>query len=257
MLNPLILDDLNYPEAKQPTLTILHYSSVAKNYVAYGLTKHGVFMHPFLSVATRAQQTTSVRLPSTPLFLTIGTTDATAKRGETYALAKIEYGGSVSDVLIQGYIHAGHDLSWPGGRHELAMEGVGNFRVITGTDPAANTEISETVPDNALWRLHHFNAELVTDANAANRLVQFYIDDGTTQFLLIPAAPTHVASTTKRYLFGQYGYQMAADIGGLVVTSIPTLVLPAGYRIATNVVSRQATDNWGAPVLFVEEWLVE
>lgn len=135
-----------------------------------------------------------------------------------------------------------------------APDGPGTIRSITGTDPAAGAEISETVPADARWRLMGVGLTLVTDATAANREVRLVIDDGTTIIAEIPAGVTQVASETRRYSFGA-GFPRGAGAQSLnVIAPLPPVVLGAGYRVRTLTTNLQAGDNYGAPQLLVEEW---
>ena len=57
------------------------------------------------------------------------------------------------------------------------LDGPGTIQSITGTDPSAGNEISQTVPANTIWRLWGMYATLVTDAGVADRRASRYIDD--------------------------------------------------------------------------------
>jgi hypothetical protein len=89
-------------------------------------------------------------------------------------------------VLLQGYVTDTSRLSFPGSPIRSSIEGPGVLRSITGTNPAANAEISETVPTNARWRVHAIRFTLVTDANVANREVALTLDDGAAVFARSP-----------------------------------------------------------------------
>ncbi len=128
-------------------------------------------------------------------------------------------------------------------------------KVLTGTDPAANVEISETVPAGKWWKLLGVVATLVTDAGVANRSVVFTLDDGTTEYWRSKAGGNQTASQTSVY---QLAVDQVDDISAPNVKQILNLqdlfVLGSGYRIKTITANRQATDNWGAPKLFVIEY---
>jgi hypothetical protein len=139
-----------------------------------------------------------------------------------------------------------------------ALDGPGSIKSITGTDPAAGVEISETVPANAIWSVESISASLVTDAAAADRLSRVTIDDGTTIFYQVSSRVNHTASLTVRYAWAPFG---AAAVGVVAATdatmNIPLpkhTILAAGYRFITVTGALEAGDNWGAPQLTVEEW---
>lgn len=142
-------------------------------------------------------------------------------------------------IVVCGFVaHAGSGLS-----------------VVTGTDPAANTEVSETVPANARWQLLSVRVQLVTDATAANREVALQFDDGTTPYFNSSAAANQAASLTRQYTAASAITRGADATGTGIQIALPAseLWLPAGHRIRTSTTNRQATDNYGAPTLLVRE----
>lgn len=159
--------------------------------------------------------------------------------------------------LAKGYVTAAGGLIWPGGPYLDSVEGPGLLRSVTGTDPAAGAEISESVPTNARWRLRSLRASLVTDATVATRTVNFIVDDGATTLLNFPGVTTQTASLTRAYNVAEYGFQPSA-VGTDIFFYIPFLVrLLQGWRIRTSTTNLQAGDDWGAPQMEVEEWIEE
>lgn len=128
-------------------------------------------------------------------------------------------------------------------------------KVITGADPAAGVEISETVPAGRAWELLAVRFTLVTSATAATRQVQLVLqNDSSVEFLRIAANVTQIASLTNSYNFAAgLGYERSALVQSHMVTGLPRLVLPGGYKITTVTASVQAGDNYGAPLLYVVE----
>lgn len=135
-----------------------------------------------------------------------------------------------------------------------AKDGPGSDQEITGTDPAAGAEISQTVPANTIWLLRSFRFSLVTDATSATRVVHLILDDGTTTLLNLPSTGTQIASLTRNY--------NAHSLGGLIVPTdseidigLPSdTLLSAGHRIATETTLIKAGDNFGAPQLDLIAW---
>jgi hypothetical protein len=129
------------------------------------------------------------------------------------------------------------------------------MRSITGTDPAAGVEISETVPAGVRWRLLSFRAVIVTDATVANRQPSLIVDDGTNTVHQSGANAAVAASAGAGYMWG-------AGVGAFGATgngnqgSVPNpLMLAAGFRLRTSTLLFAGGDNWGAPQYLVEEWL--
>ena len=130
----------------------------------------------------------------------------------------------------------------------------GRIRSIAGTNPAANTEISETVPARKRWRLLAIQFPLVTDANAANRMMHLTLDDGTTVFYTSETIVTQTASLTRTYALA-IGAPQQTVIDAHYNITLPDIILSGGFRIKTVTTALQATDNFGAPQLLVEEWI--
>lgn len=179
--------------------------------------------------------------------------------GQVFARVQVVRGlgasGAVLGTLCAGYVTAVQPLAFPGGRVRSTHDGVATIRSITGTDPAAGVEISETVPTGARWRLISFFGELVTDATVANRRATLAIDDGTNLFFRVAINSLQTASLTFRYIFSQAGPDVLSTGNAMVGKTPNDLRLAAGYRIRTITETIQAGDNWAAPQLLVEEFL--
>jgi hypothetical protein len=132
----------------------------------------------------------------------------------------------------------------------------GRIRSITGTDPAAGAEVSETVPVGAKWRLISFSVTLVTAVAAANRSPALIIDDGTNILYYSTLHAVQTASLTRIYQYAQGSYWVsAADANGVYQDGLPGLYLMPGWRIRTLTTNIQAADNWGAPQYSIEEYV--
>lgn len=135
-----------------------------------------------------------------------------------------------------------------------AEDGPGTTRSITGTNPAAGAEISETVPANTIWLLRSVRFTLVTEATAGIRQVHLTLDDGTSTLLNLPTTGTQIESLTRNY--------NAHGLGGLIVPTgneidigLPfNVMLTSGYILATETTLIKSLDNFGAPQLAVEAW---
>ncbi len=159
--------------------------------------------------------------------------------------------------LAKGYVTTNGGLIWPGGRYGESVEGPGMLRSVTGTNQAAGTEVTESVPTNARWRLRSMRVTLVTDATVVTRTVNFLIDDGSNTLLNFPGVTTQAQTLTRAYNLAEYGFQPSA-VGTDIFFYIPFLVkLFQGWRIKTSTTNFQAGDNWQAPQMEVEEWIEE
>lgn len=135
-----------------------------------------------------------------------------------------------------------------------AIEGAfqsSNPQVNTFANPAAGAPLVITIPPNEAWLLRSLKFDLVTDANAANRLVELFLDDTASVFFQLPAESIQIASTTRRYTFGRgVGYQ--ARTGIVSIHGLPDLTLDPGWRIQGQVDSIQVGDQISAAVILVD-----
>lgn len=129
------------------------------------------------------------------------------------------------------------------------------FRVVTGADPPANTEVSVTVPGGAVWEVLTVRLTLVCDANVANRRTSILFDDGTTTFFQQQTTgPVGAGSSTGASFARLLGTTDGATFNIEAHGSLPDLPLLPGFRIRTSTLNLQVGDNYGAPVLYVAEY---
>lgn len=135
----------------------------------------------------------------------------------------------------------------------MAVQRGGTLKVVSGSDPAAGAEVSDTVPAGKAWRVISVLVALVTSATVATRRTHLVIDDGTTTFYRRGSNATQAASLTQNYLFCGEGPEASAR-GTFVADPLPQIDLPAGARIKTVTENIQAGDDYGAPQYYVEEY---
>jgi len=159
-------------------------------------------------------------------------------------------------LLSAQYITDHKVIQWPPGFVESSVEGPGLLRSITGTDPAAGSEITETVPTNARWRLRGIRFELATSADVADRRVLLIIDDGASVFTAIVVEAIQTADLTRAYNFYSIAPRESVFTVGNIESPLPEdLMLLQGWRIRTSTVNLQAADDYGAPQRLVDEWI--
>lgn len=185
---------------------------------------------------------------------------AGTQRGQSYIQVGIFRGALVDDgiaaVLLSGYVTGFMAIGWPGAAIEDSLSGRGFRRSITGTNPAAGAEISETVPTNRVWRLHGISATLVTAAGGSDRRAILLIDDATNVVTRSSSGATHAGGTTFNYSGFHAPTQTSAVTGASEIAwPLPReLLLQPGWRIRTATGNLAAGDDWSAPQLAVEEW---
>jgi len=208
----------------------------------------------------RTAATALVRLPCGWLQnFTIRASSGSPIYGQTFVRADLVRGDNTGQTplatLAQGLVTAHQRLGWPGTPLAATLERPGVLRSITGSDPAANAEWSETVPTGARWRLLSVLAIMVADANVANRNFRIIIDDGTNNLIRIGSNYNQTAGNTVGYTIGAFGFIGSLNFDPMPVPLPPNIVLLAGWRIRSETSARQVGDNWAAPQLLVEEWL--
>lgn len=193
------------------------------------------------------------------LNLTASTGATTCTYGQCFGRVQVVRGlgssGIVLGTLCAGYITSSQPIAFPGGRVRSMVEGPAQIRSITGTNPAAGAEVSETVPTGARWRLIALAVRFVTSATAANRFPILTFDDGTNVFFRADPPTQQTAGVDIGYV-GGIGVERLTSTNDVRQWGFPVAMpLLAGYRIRTATAFIEADDNWGAPQLLVEEWL--
>jgi hypothetical protein len=205
--------------------------------------------------ADRTLATSTIPITDVPVRLVVSTDETSVSRGECYVKVSIRAEGVVIALLGCGYITDTSTIEWPGGLNEGSTQGPGLIRTITGTDPAAGVEISETVPTGALWRLKLIRNTLVTDATVASRVEHLLFDDGANILWESDNVSAQAASLTITQSFSEAGVRVATSVGNVVNSIPPDNRLAAGYRIRTLTNLLKAGDNFGPPQYEVEEWI--
>ena len=131
--------------------------------------------------------------------------------------------------------------------------------VVTGTDPAANTEFSDTVPASQWWGLVCATVALVQGITQTPQPVLVIDDGATTLFESFGCTTAQAVSTTCRYTWG-IGMPISGLIGATTnvhaEAGLPAgLVLCPGYRIRSTTVGIGANSDYGAPVYLVRKYV--
>jgi hypothetical protein len=267
LLTKNIKPDYGFYVQSDDRLFVAAYSSVASLRVVFGgyfLNARGEVSQYSLDVFPTSDRAVTSALQTLGegfvLSCAAHLLTGSAKRGQCYVRARIQRGTGATILpivqLLSGYLSDDYAPAFPFGKSEGPLEGSGMIRSITGSNPAAGAEISETVPTGAQWRLLAFRATLVADATVLSRTPVFTVDDGTStvwddeNFAALSAGQTGLYSRALHQSGRGWG-----GASGSVGSGLPLLILPAGYRVRTGTIQLQAGDNWSAPQLMVEEWL--
>lgn len=129
--------------------------------------------------------------------------------------------------------------------------------VVAGTNPAANTEITETVPAGKYWRLLAVSVSLVQGITQTPWPVLILDDGSTTLYESFSGSSAQAVSTTARHT---WGVGLTPAIAGATTNVHATGALPRdlllgpGYRVRTATVGIGVNTDYGAPTLTVVEY---
>lgn len=184
---------------------------------------------------------------------------SSSKRGDCWNSAALIDRESARQflTLCYGYCTAQESINYPPGDKQNFVSGNGNMRSITGTNPAAGANISETVPTNAVWKLKALATSFTTSGVAGTRRVYISITDGTTELYNSISPQTQAPGATIDYFFGPWPSAPTVSSASNRIPTIPDILLPGGYTIDVIVSGGDAGDDFAAPQLLVEEWLQE
>lgn len=248
----------NWPKTAHLELKLASWASQTCALGIRGYSDEGPLEQYHTTNADRSKAESTYELHGIPNSVYVFSDTVPTKRGQCYVKLELYIDGKPRALLCAGYVETGKPLTWPGGTIEDMESGRGYVHLVTGTDPAANVEISEAVPTNAIWRVLNIYFSLVTDANVANRTVMITVDDGTDIFKRYRTGYSHPATTTKYYNFTPLvGVISSVTAGSTVNMGVGELILPEGYQIKTETSSRQVGDDYSAPLIYIEEWIVE
>jgi len=248
---------LRFREAETPQILVVSHSSVALILYVRGFTRDGTIDFRHTTSSNRSYVESTHDISEIPISLSVSIPNQTARVGQCYVNVLLTMAGFRVMTLAQGYVAEGVDLVFPNGEVRSSLDGPGMLRSITGTDPAAGAEVSESVPTNARWRLLSVRATLVTSVAVANRLTRWIIDDGTNIFFYPDDNSWQGAGSTVNRLLSSV--QTRGTIGWDVNAMLPVhpVILFQGWRIRTVTENLQAGDDYSAPQLMVEEWIEE
>ena len=247
--------DLKWIQGKELDLLVESFSSSSHTVQIRGITQNEQIIGDHVVNTNRTLATSTIRITDIPIFLTARTVQTGVSRGQVYVRVSLRVDQVVVALFFAGYVTDTSAPIHPNGKIESSIEGPGLIRSITGTDPAANTEISQTVPSGARWKLLVLRFTLITDANAANRGVLVSFTDGIDIYHQTRQPDVQIASLTRTYNFALQTFFETTVNFTEYHNILPDIIMPAGDVFQTITGSLQAGDDYGAPNFVVEEWL--
>lgn len=251
----LTRDMLAFEHATAFAVRIRTQSDIAQTVFIRGFTREGPFEYAHTPTNDRAVTTEVFRLPDIPIFISVVDDTGGLEQGQIFAELAMTINGEVVYSLCSGFVYSNKAISWPTSTVVDTRPGGGQIKTVSSANPAAGSEISLSVPTGAIWRIIGCSFTLVTDANAANRRVHLRFDSAGGTRLEFFGDQDQTATLTRHY--------SAAPIAGAIDTLDnteimlpipPGLLLDAGSSISTVTTAIQATDNFGAMDVWVEEF---
>lgn len=194
------------------------------------------------------------------LNVTVYVSAGSPKISQTFVRLQLIRGSSGATMplgtLVQDTVTASLDVAWPGSPLRTSLETDGYLYTFTGADPAAGTEIAESVPTGARWELIAARFTLNTSATVANRIPGLRIVTATQTPGIYFAANAQANSAGVKYNFGAGMPASAVNAAGECSVPFPIgLGALAASSVQSFTSALQAGDNWDAPIITVREWL--
>lgn len=222
-----------------------------------GITREGMFEFRAIQDGTGAGNVSNFRIPDIPIFVSVVDDSNGNFQGDAYVNLELLINGEIVLSLLSGFVYINKSLSWPQTTNFDMRPGGGRLGWRSGTNPAANVEITELVPESRIWRLIACTFTLVTDANVANRRVHFEMHDSSGQLVEAFSSVDQTASQTILYSVGHFGNTPDETDNNVILINIPDNVyLQTDGQFNTATLNRQATDNFSAPFFLVEEFFI-
>jgi len=182
------------------------------------------------------------------------------KIGQTFVIVDAIRGRGnaaiVLGTLLQDYVTARQRVAWPGSPLRNSLDGPGVVRTITGTQPAAGVNISETVPTGARWQAIALSVDLLTSATVGTRTPTLIIGPTGHPTMFAPNARTLPASTSRSLSWAAGMTLENTYASNLQSSALPTdAPLLAGDRLYTVTSGLDVADQYGPPDYYVREWL--
>ena len=221
-----------------------------------GLTREGVFNFKVLGSGTGAVNEFLFSLPDLPIFVSVFDGSDAEQQGGLYASLALTINGDVVQELCSGFVFANHGITWPAANILDPRPNGGRLRTIQGTTQAAGVECSDAVPNGRMWRIISYRVQLVAAATAFSRRVHIvWTNLAGTVIGDAFASTDQVISETKMYTAAMFGaIPDETDDNDILIALPHGLIIDEGATIGTATVNFQATDNFAAPQIHVEEF---
>lgn len=222
------------------------------------LTRDGFSEFSQAYTGTGAAQSVNFALQDIPIFVSVVSETSTVNQGEIYCTLSLRFSDDIVYQLASGFVYRQRGISWPYTGNADIIPNRGGIRFVQGSNAAAGSEVSDTVPSGQLWKILSVRFTLVTDANAANRRVHLVTDNNSFPGVDVFGDVNQAANTTRNYTFYNIGSIPDRESDDDILVNLPAdlYVLGSG-SIITQTESLQAGDNFGVVTYCIEQLYME
>ena len=248
---------LNYGQEATFQLQIRSQSSTDLALKISGGTRSALINHRFTAGTGADAKTTTIGIDDFPIFLAVHDRGGSEIQGNTFVTVNLLINGETVASLMSGYVYAGKPLTWPKTNTKDLLPNRGEIGMVVSSDPAAGAQVSLTVDDNEIWRVMWASIILVTDSNAANRLVHLVFTPDTAGQIDIFGDKLHTASLTRTHQFFPVGYMFQRADGDIIQAPLANdFWIEPSTVISTEITAGQAGDDFGPLAIMREKFYV-
>lgn len=223
--------------------------------VLRGMTREGTFSYIINPAGDSTIETFNFRIPDLPVALSLMDNAAFLVQGENFAIISLTMNGDIIQQLASGWVYNQKALSWPNITTQDQRPGGGRLLTITGTNPAAGAECSDTVPNGQVWKIYSVRLNLVAAATVGNRLPHLVLNNGTIDYADFFTTVAQIISEDVMYTFSKAATNSEGVQDNDRAVVFPNYVwLPEGFIIKTITSGIAAGDNYAAPIYMVERF---
>lgn len=236
-------------------LRILGQSNTTVTLTIRGLTREGPFSFKHTIITGSAVTAQDYKIPDIPIMLTVENDTQNLYQNDCYIAASLLLNGDKLHELCSGFVYRQKSISWPYSNTVDIIPGHGRFKSIEGLNPAAGAECSMSVPADQVWHVLYFYVQLVTDATVANRRTHLVFNNNNGPYIEAFSSVDQAASLTRNISAAQFGHVPDEIDDNDIIIPIPqNMWLLGESQIATATVNKQAGDNYGKPIVLVEQY---
>ena len=246
---------LDFADGAAFSLRITIIADSADPVVIRGFSKTSTIHQVITPTSDGIKTVVRIGVDDIPIMIGIFDTDDLYRSGECWGSIALEIKEETIAELCSGFIAREKSISWPATNSQALIPNRGAIVTVASPNPAAGAEASITVPAGEMWHILFGSVQLVTDANAANRLVHilFTTSDG----VVANVWPNHlqVASQDRTYSFAKFSFALAVGTSTGIKAPLPhDIFLDQLSTIVTATENIQVGDDFGVMRFVVEKF---